>query len=802
MTLKILGRIMALAMVIPVAGSLLHGCAPRADTPDSRGSSPLGVDSGGLQPGLGGTPMLDGAGVVTADSSPSTCGTSGKQCCGGTRCANGGCCVSGICMLAGAVCVGLGGGVCQASSCGTCGGAGQPCCISSAGASVCTAPDTICSGGSCGRCGNLGDTCCAGNQCNSGCCSAGRCLAVTSGACSARDASVVAPDSAPGGALGTGSISGAGGVTGKGGMIGAGGATVIGRGGSLASGGVIGSGGSLASGGVVGRGGNLASGGMIGTGGSSATGGVTSTGGTLVPTTSPAVAYHGSLRVVGSKVVNSRGEAMQLRGMSLFWSQWMGQYWNHKAIDWLVADWKVTVVRAAMGIETATGDIYNPAYLDDPEANLSLLRTVVDAAIADGIYVIIDWHDHNAPLHQLEAESFFSSMAQTYGGYPNVIYEIFNEPPPTYSWADIKSYAAGVIVRIREHDPDNLIVVPTPSWDQDVDEAAADPLAGTNLAYSVHFYAGEPSHQAPLRAKVQTALGLGLPLFATEWGTPDATGDGTISLSQSDTWLELLRANDISWCNWSIADKDEAASALKPDASATGGWSPSQLTASGTYIRDTLLAGAAKEPWIVKPDAGAPPDTVNPTTGLVTIVDGQAQGAMTGYGWVTLGELDTITDPICLDPYGPIVDGLSCLDTLWSSSNALCVSGTIPAVATPEDWENNWGIYISVPASTDAAGTLGQAFSSIAVTATGSPTTGLRVLVHRRGDLDSKLYCAPLALGSYVPLTSLNTACWDGSGDDFAASDVPNIDLVILAVPSATTAISVDDLCLTSISFK
>ena len=45
----------------------------------------------------------------------------------------------------------------------------------------------------------------------------------------------------------------------------------------------------------------------------------------------------------------------------------------------------------------------------------------------------------------------------------------------------------------------------------------------------------------------------------------------------------------ISWCNWSIADKEETAAVLVPGASATGGWSESDLTESGAYVRSKII---------------------------------------------------------------------------------------------------------------------------------------------------------------------------------------------------------------------
>lgn len=199
------------------------------------------------------------------------------------------------------------------------------------------------------------------------------------------------------------------------------------------------------------------------------------------------VEYHGNLSVSGGKVVNQHGAPAEIRGMSLFWSQWGGQFWNSSVVRWLAGDWKSTVVRAAMAVEAG-------GYLTDQNEHKNLVKTVVDAAITGGIYVVIDWHDHNATYHLSQAKSFFAEMAQTYGDKPNVIYEIFNEPVDE-TWDQLKSYSNSLIAEIRKYDPDNLIVVPTPHWDRDVDVAANSPLSGTNLAYGFHFYASDQWHQ-------------------------------------------------------------------------------------------------------------------------------------------------------------------------------------------------------------------------------------------------------------------------------------------------------------------
>jgi endoglucanase len=108
-----------------------------------------------------------------------------------------------------------------------------------------------------------------------------------------------------------------------------------------------------------------------------------------------------------------------------------------------------------------------------------------------GIYVIVDWHDERAYYenHTVAAIQFFSNISQTYGNYSNIIYEIFNEPVNA-TWAQIKAYAVQVITAIRQNDQKNIIVVGTPNWSTDVDVAAEDPINGTNIAYTLHIYAG------------------------------------------------------------------------------------------------------------------------------------------------------------------------------------------------------------------------------------------------------------------------------------------------------------------------
>ncbi len=297
-----------------------------------------------------------------------------------------------------------------------------------------------------------------------------------------------------------------------------------------------------------------------------------------IRTTAGPVTEHGALRVSGHQIVGDDGRPVSLAGVSFGWSQWeAARFYNARVVNWLKDDWHAGIVRAALGIDPA-------GYLSHPEAEKARVRKVVEAAIAADIYVIIDWHDHHAPDHTDLAVAFFQQMAREYGRHPNVIYEIFNEPVRGLTWAGaIKPYAEKVVAAIRALDPTHLIVVGTPTFSQDVDVAAADPIKADNIAYTLHFYAG--THKQELRDKAVAAMNQGAALFVSEWGTCNADGAGGVDVESTQQWMAFMRRWQLSHCNWGLYDKAETASIVVPGASRRGGWTEKDLTESGRFAR-------------------------------------------------------------------------------------------------------------------------------------------------------------------------------------------------------------------------
>jgi endoglucanase len=303
------------------------------------------------------------------------------------------------------------------------------------------------------------------------------------------------------------------------------------------------------------------------------------------PPESP-VAQFGQLRVEGSALLDQAGNPVQLKGVSTMWLNWEQNYAGSKAgLQWMRDNWGLRVVRAAMGIEP-TG-----AFLTNPGPMISNVRNVVQNAIDSGVYVIIDWHDHNGQLHQDQAVEFFSQIAAEFGAYPNVLYETYNEPLQV-SWSNVvKPYHEAVSAAIREQDPDNVIIMGTPVWSQAVDEAAADPVAGTNLMYTVHFYSC--THRAGQRAQAQRALDRGVAIFVTEWGATVANGgtdpNGEVCVAEAQLWHDLMDTAGISWTAWKLDDCADLSCLFRPGAPRDGGWTDQHLNGHGPFVRDRML---------------------------------------------------------------------------------------------------------------------------------------------------------------------------------------------------------------------
>lgn len=304
--------------------------------------------------------------------------------------------------------------------------------------------------------------------------------------------------------------------------------------------------------------------------------------------------YYGKLHVNGKFLSDKNNKPVQLKGISTHGIAWFPQYINKDTFKTFKEDWNMNVIRLSMYTEDYGG--YCSSDNNQKEYLKSLIYKGIDAAKELNMYVIVDWHilnDKNPLIHVDEAIKFFNEVSSKYGNDPHILYEICNEPNGDTSWEDIKSYSNKVIPVIRNNAPDSIIIVGTPNWSQDVDIASESPIENyDNLMYSLHFYAD--THKDDLRNKMNKAIENGLPIFVTEYGLCDASGNGSINIPESNKWINALNKNNISYVAWNLSNKDESSAILSHLTEETVNFSSSDLSASGEWIKYMLTKNYTK----------------------------------------------------------------------------------------------------------------------------------------------------------------------------------------------------------------
>lgn len=332
------------------------------------------------------------------------------------------------------------------------------------------------------------------------------------------------------------------------------------------------------------------------------------------------------------------GNKIQLRGMSTHGLQWFPQVINNNAFAALSNDWDANVIRLAMYV--AEG-----GYASNPSVKQTVINGI-NYAIANDMYVIVDWHmvnpgNPNASVYS-GAKEFFDEISSLYPNNKNIIYELCNEPNgdnggvsnDAAGWSQVKDYATPIVQLLRNKGNKNLIIVGNPFWSQRPDLAADNPINDSNTMYSVHFYSGTnpvsdvDTNRNNAMSNVRYALNHGAAVFATEWGTSLATGTTGPYLSKADAWLDFLNENNISWCNFSLCNKDEVASALAGSSSLDPGsdqvWSDNELTKSGQYVRARIKGIPYDTPIDPEPNKPQPPKDFS--SGFWDFNDGTTQG--------------------------------------------------------------------------------------------------------------------------------------------------------------------------------
>ncbi|WP_310602751.1 cellulase family glycosylhydrolase [Anaerosporobacter sp.] len=298
--------------------------------------------------------------------------------------------------------------------------------------------------------------------------------------------------------------------------------------------------------------------------------------------------YYGKLQVKGTQLCDKKGNPVQLKGLSTHGLGWFPEYVTKKTFKTFRDDWNMNVIRLAMYTEEYNG--YCSSNSTQKKNLKKIVNVGIKAAIELDMYVIVDWHilsDGNPLTHVDEAKAFFKEISAKYKNDPHIIYEICNEPNGGTSWSDIKKYAKKVIPVIRKNAPDAIIIVGTPTWSQDVDVASKSPITGyDNIMYALHFYAG--THKDDLRNKMTTAIKNKLPIFVSEYGISDASGNGGVYTKEANKWITFMDKNNVSYVAWNLSNKAESSSILTSSCKKVSGFTSKDLSASGKWLKSTL----------------------------------------------------------------------------------------------------------------------------------------------------------------------------------------------------------------------
>lgn len=299
------------------------------------------------------------------------------------------------------------------------------------------------------------------------------------------------------------------------------------------------------------------------------------------------VKWNGRLKVENGLVCNQFGTPYQLTGMSTFHFKKKEAKLSYNAVK-TTKLYGANYLRCAMYLNNAQDG--SKGYLEAKEETKVILKNLVDYAIDLDMYVCVDWHGlaNNLPLTNVaDAKEFFTEMCTLYKNVPNVIWEIFNEPPiADDTWINqAKPYAEQIIPHIRAIIPDSFIIVGTQKTDNVWEPTIASPLTGTNannIVYCYHLYGGKILQGYKYMAS-------NLPMFVSEWGVGNATTETPESADYVNSEKDMLyysKKFNLSWAMWALSNKVTAHNFVDPEVNVLqdGGWIADALSKTGKFI--------------------------------------------------------------------------------------------------------------------------------------------------------------------------------------------------------------------------
>jgi aryl-phospho-beta-D-glucosidase BglC (GH1 family) len=213
---------------------------------------------------------------------------------------------------------------------------------------------------------------------------------------------------------------------------------------------------------------------------------------------------------------------------------------------------------------------------------LDTLAREINAALGDGMYVILDWHTIGWPNGYYEpiekdwtddppdlydsnfdlAKNFWDAVSARFGSDGRIIFELWNEPVRTKKeedegippeWEQLRPYFAQLLKVIRAHSQ-NVVLATGNDWAYDLRGIREDLLPGANIAYSWHIYASTDEDDEAQWAVHLDELQTVAPVMVTEWGFQEHTDESFRGTAKSfgrkfvRDFLEGRHLHSTAWC--------------------------------------------------------------------------------------------------------------------------------------------------------------------------------------------------------------------------------------------------------------
>lgn len=335
------------------------------------------------------------------------------------------------------------------------------------------------------------------------------------------------------------------------------------------------------------------------------------------------------LKVVGTKILNSKGEAVRLRGVNCASMEWTSDGQGHivQSVQAAIEGWKANIIRLPLSQDRWFGKA--PEQKDDGKAYRALIRAVVDLCAARGCYIMLDLHWSNTndagknigqhSMPDLNSLAFWKDFAPVYANHPAVLFDLYNEPHDV-SW-DIwlnggtvtdrpngrgqtaRTYEAvgmqKLLDAVRETGARNVIVAGGLDWAYDMSgflngHQLQDPK-GNGVIYANHCYNNKNQAVATWIANMEQAAQK-LPLIVSEFGGAyyqggvmpvgrgRRGGGGGMGRNDGDWLLRVLQAiEDHQWSYTAWDFHNAAGPTLISD------WNYTPTANFGVYVKQMLV---------------------------------------------------------------------------------------------------------------------------------------------------------------------------------------------------------------------